>query len=253
MSKEKLTLGRAMVKLAKLIDDPSILEDPLYILRAGAQGLIPIYWRNSDQIWTRLSDFTGELRDTDSASRWMRLYPNDVSLLETSQQTDVIHFYLTDRDLAMLPPLPPIKKVKGTTVVVGEPGFRHSLSGAAVTINRDQIFVIDEDLQALADTFTTALPTKKSPAPAIDQEKSGKERRSRKPSWHMISMPYMKQLYKDGSYQSASVFYKALLNKAGTEGSPFTNVKSVLFCPNAGTSVEVGTLGTKWAEIRGMN
>ncbi|PIQ55807.1 MAG: hypothetical protein COW02_02340 [Comamonadaceae bacterium CG12_big_fil_rev_8_21_14_0_65_59_15] len=74
--------------------------------------------------------------------------------------------------------------------------------------------------------------------------------RDRKPSWSTVAMPYMKSLYKAGKYKSAKVFYNALLNRAGVEGSPFSKVKNGLYCDEAGTQVAEGSVGTKWREIR---
>ncbi|EKD98817.1 MAG: hypothetical protein ACD_23C00252G0004 [uncultured bacterium] len=75
-------------------------------------------------------------------------------------------------------------------------------------------------------------------------------KRSRKPSWSTVAMPYMRQVYSEGKFKSAVVFYKALLSRADTPNSPFTKLKGELYCEEAGTTVAEGTVGTKWAEIR---
>lgn len=76
-------------------------------------------------------------------------------------------------------------------------------------------------------------------------------RRGRKPPWHVVAMPYMKALFKRGSFKSAKHFHSALLLHAGEPDSPFTKAGGHLFCTDAGTQVSDGTVGTKWAEIRG--
>jgi hypothetical protein len=76
-------------------------------------------------------------------------------------------------------------------------------------------------------------------------------RRGRKPPWHVVAMPYMKALFKRGSFKSAKHFHSALLVHAGEPDSPFTKAGGHLFCTDAGTQVSDGTVGTKWAEIRG--
>lgn len=90
------------------------------------------------------------------------------------------------------------------------------------------------------------------PEPAVTPAGEGTEpvRRNRKPSWSVVAMPYMRQLYKDGRYKSATVFYKALLQRADTPDSPFTKHIGELYCAASGTTVAEGTVGTKWAEIR---
>lgn len=93
----------------------------------------------------------------------------------------------------------------------------------------------------VSDQTNALVITKNSPA-----------KRKRKPSWRVVAMPYMQELYKTKTSKSASVFYKALMAAAGTPESPFTKLNGKLFCNAAGTTVEENTLGNCWAEIRGQ-
>jgi hypothetical protein len=81
-----------------------------------------------------------------------------------------------------------------------------------------------------------------------DTQKS--KRGNRKPSWGTVAMPYMKELYANGKFKSASVFYKGLKKRAGEKGSPFAILNHELYCAEAGTTVSEGSLGNAWPEIR---
>ncbi len=95
--------------------------------------------------------------------------------------------------------------------------------------------------------FTTASLV---PVRACGDGSAPKSRRNRKPSWATVAMPYMRELYKKGSYKSAATFYKALIFKAGSEGSPFVKTPAGIFCTKAGTTVSDGSVGKAWPEIR---
>jgi len=89
-------------------------------------------------------------------------------------------------------------------------------------------------------------------AVVVASDSPAKRKRKRKLSWSVVAMPYMQTLYKTKRSRSASAFYKILMAATGTPDSPFTKVNGQLFCLAAGTTVEQGTLGNFWAEIRGQ-
>lgn len=96
---------------------------------------------------------------------------------------------------------------------------------------------------AVADT--TAFETQ--PAPE-------KARSPKKPSIETVALTYMREEYKAGQFASAAKFHKHLWIAAGKEKSPFemgtgTNSRK-LFCPEAGSFFDVGTLGKIWPKIR---
>lgn len=101
--------------------------------------------------------------------------------------------------------------------------------------------------ELLQSTLTKANLT---PAPTVVASDGQSNRRNRKPSWAVVAMPYMKELYAKGNYRSSSVFYKALKNKVDDDNSPFKLVKGELFCPQAGTTVGESTLGNVWHKVR---
>lgn len=106
---------------------------------------------------------------------------------------------------------------------------------------------------AVFESIPTTTQNSASPAPVV-AELTGTDRikrQGRKPSWATIAMPYMQEVYRQGEYRSAVVFYKVLLNRADKPDSPFSKLDRELYCKEAGTTVAEGTLGTKWKEIRG--
>ena len=88
------------------------------------------------------------------------------------------------------------------------------------------------------------------PAPVGADGDAPAKRSNRKPSWATVAMPYMKSLFTAGHYKSASMFYKALMQRAGESDSPFKLVNHELYCTEAGTTVSDGALGNVWPQIR---
>ena len=167
---EYLNLSRAAHMLAKLTGDPRATGDTQAIIGAGAQGRIPIYWRNSAQVWTRLSDFKGDLKGTDSAARHLQLEPSTLAQLETSLSTTVLSFALTDQDLDTL------TKLFGN-FIDGDGnllGYRHPVGDEVVAITRDQLRVNTDDLQAYAATLA---PDAAPKALVVDQVQAA--------TWHL--------------------------------------------------------------------
>jgi hypothetical protein len=124
------------------------------------------------------------------------------------------------------------------------------------TLNADeQQFHIDvvlrwcklNNLTLADDRCTPALIT-----PPVVVASDSPAQRDRKPSWATVAMPYMKLVFSQGKYKSAAVFYRAMLSRADTQDSPFTKLKGELYCPEAGTTVSVGSMGTKWRAIRAL-
>ena len=97
----------------------------------------------------------------------------------------------------------------------------------------------------------TAPATDTAPqAPVVADGDAPTKRRNRKPSWATVAMPYMKSLFTAGHFKSASMFYKALMHRAGESDSPFKLVNRELYCTEAGTTVSEGSLGNVWPQIR---
>ena len=73
-----------------------------------------------------------------------------------------------------------------------------------------------------------------------------KRARAKKPTWLDVAQPYMQDLYNQGQFKSAQMFYERLYELAGTDNSPFekgTGKRAwALFCREAGTFIERETL-----------
>jgi hypothetical protein len=93
------------------------------------------------------------------------------------------------------------------------------------------------------------IATIKPPAPVVVACDTP-TKRNRKLSWRTVAMPYMKLVFSQGKYKSATVFYKLMLTRADTQGSPFTKLNGELFCKAARTTVSQGSMGNVWAVIR---
>ena len=82
------------------------------------------------------------------------------------------------------------------------------------------------------------------------------KRRAKKPSIETVALPYMREVYKAGQFASAAKFHRHLCTTAGKEQSPFEmgigNNSRKLFCPDAGSFFDAGTLGKMWRKIRDM-
>ena len=80
------------------------------------------------------------------------------------------------------------------------------------------------------------------------------KRKAKKPSIESVALNYMREEYKAGHFASASKFHKHLCSTTSAKASPFemgtgANARK-LFCPDAGSFYDPGTLGKIWAKIR---
>ena len=110
---------------------------------------------------------------------------------------------------------------------------------------------LDAFTASIAKPQQTAPATDTStPAPVVADGDAPAKHSNRKPSWATVAMPYMKSLFTAGHYKSASMFYRALMHRAGEAHSPFKLVNHELYCTEAGTTVSKGSLGNVWPQIR---
>ena len=148
---DKLNVTEAATLLSNLLNKPLTKFKTLRLLRVCALGHIPVYWRNSAQICTRLSDFKGDLIGTDSFSLWMQLNPVDLFPLETQSQTNVLSFALTDQDCDTL------ERLRGGVVDAdgNVKGFRHAVGDQVIAVSRNQLFINESDVLKCVDTLAT--------------------------------------------------------------------------------------------------
>ncbi len=154
----KLNLTDAAAKLSKLTTDST---SPVSIIRAGAEGKIPVHWFNDLKRTTYISDFTGDLSGTDYDGP-LQLTHTSLRELAVAESITVMDFQFTDQDFALL------EKIKGTAVDDDGNllGYRHpATKDGTVTVSRDQLFVYGHDLNAYAADLA---PVTVSAAPGQD-------------------------------------------------------------------------------------
>lgn len=111
----------------------------------------------------------------------------------------------------------------------------------------------EADYKARQQPATEAVDTAQA-APVVTAGNGPAKSRTKKPSIETVALSYMREIYKAGQYQSASKFHKHLCRTTDSENSPFemgtgANARK-LFCPDAGSFFDVGTLGKMWPKIR---
>lgn len=165
----QLNLTDAAAKLSKLTTDST---SPVSIIRAGAAGKFPVHWFNDLHRPTYISDFSGDLRGTDSDGP-QQLTRTSLGELAVAESITVMEFAFTDQDFALL------EKIKGKAVDDDGNllGYRHPVTNdGTVTVSRDQLFVYGYDLNAYAAMLapvTVAAMVPPAIVAAVDTVKSG--------------------------------------------------------------------------------
>jgi len=76
-----------------------------------------------------------------------------------------------------------------------------------------------------------------TPAPVVAASDDTDKRRAKKPTIETVALDYMREVYKNGQFQSAAKFHKHLIKLAGANNSPFQigigEHARKLFCPAA--------------------
>ena len=83
-----------------------------------------------------------------------------------------------------------------------------------------------------------------------DDPTSAVNRSRRRSNWRDLAMTYVIETYRAGKYKTAHVFYQDLVNKAGTQNSPFTVHDRELFLSEIGQSVSEKTIQNAMPEIK---
>lgn len=133
-----LSLVEAAALLAEKTGKPFFKDTTLRLIRAGSEGRIPVYWRNSLQKFSALFGFSGEVKRSSRADRLMRVNHTDLRRLEINEQITTLLFEPTEEDWQML------------DAVDSEDGFRSIIEDCDVTVSRDQLLVFEEDVYVLA-------------------------------------------------------------------------------------------------------
>ena len=152
-----MNLSQAAGLLAELTDNPYVKDDAVRIIMLGAEGEIPISWRNSLHIWTRISsqvellprDKLEPLPDTDASPNWLQVNHFALCGLEFEQQTECWTFEIDNEDVLNL-------MHRGelflTDLGLGK-WVRHQVDYENVTIDRSQLYIVEQHLRKYAGTL----------------------------------------------------------------------------------------------------
>ena len=138
-----LTIEEAAEILAQLTGRPTTRKSFKHILIAGAERRLRIYWRNSDQRFSLLFGFTGEVTDSSEAVRAMQVSPRDLGRLETRDEIGVSMFEPTDDDLLQLQKLQSVDED-------GDPCGSRVLTDGEARITCAALFLHAEEVRGLA-------------------------------------------------------------------------------------------------------
>lgn len=165
-----LNLSQAADLLAELTKNPRIEDDIVRIIMLGADGGIPIFWRNSLHVWTRISsqvellpkEELEPLPGTEAAPSWLQIPQMVLCNLEIDQQTQCWTFEIDEEDCYSF-----IEKGETLCTDLGlGKWFRHPVDLEDVTIHRNQLFVVEQHLRKYAAELS---PTKTPKAADVDQ------------------------------------------------------------------------------------
>lgn len=135
---EALNLSEAAALLAEKTKGHFSKDNTLRIIMAGAQGRIPVYWRNSSKIFSVLFGFTKEVEDRTRDHRLLQVSLHDLARLEITESIHTHIFEPTNEDLIHL-------EAAGS-----EDGFRAITEPGGVTVNRCQLYVFEQDILNMA-------------------------------------------------------------------------------------------------------
>ena len=149
-----LNLSQAADLLAELTKNSRIKEDIVRIIMLGAEGEIPIFWRNSLHIWTSIfshvellpRDELEPLPGTEASPNWLQIDHFALCDLELYQQTECWTFQIDTEDVLSL-----MQRGELLFTDLGlEKWVRHQVDCENVTIDRNQLFVLDHNLKDYA-------------------------------------------------------------------------------------------------------
>ena len=146
-----LSLVEAAALLAKKTGKPYAENCELRIIRAGSQGQVLVYWRNSLQKFSALFGLKGQVKETSRTERLMRVSMIDLARLEIDERIQTNIFEPTEADWSVLSDS---GSEDGVRAII-EQGL------SVMTISRDQLLVFEADLLILAGAVPTKITLKK--------------------------------------------------------------------------------------------
>jgi hypothetical protein len=144
-----ITIEEAGEMFAEQTGRPSTRNTFRHILMAGAESRLRIYWRNSEQRYSRLFGFAGEVPKSSEAIREMEVPSRALGQLETRPAISISIFEPTHNDWTRLQELNSLDED-------GDPGgFRaHEDGEARVTL--EKLLVREAELGELAEALLRA-------------------------------------------------------------------------------------------------
>lgn len=107
---------------------------------------------------------------------------------------------------------------------------------------------------AIADTAPAQSPATPGPVTVGNLPDAVERTQVKRRTWRDVAWLYVVETFKAGQYSTAKDFYRALENRAGTNGSPFdkgTGVNShSLYVREMSETVTLKTIQNAWAEIK---
>lgn len=164
-----LNLSQAADLLAELTNNPRVKNDIVRIIMLGAESEIAIFWRNPLHVCTRISSTLEllpknelePLPGTDAGQSWLQLPDIVLCDLEIDQQRQCWTFEIDEEDIYDL-------IGRGETVFTDLgmcKWFRHTADFEDLTIDRNQLFVVEHHLREYAATLAPATEKITPPKP----------------------------------------------------------------------------------------
>lgn len=139
-----LTIYEAAEVLALRAGRPATPSAFKHILMAGAECQLRIFWRNSQQRFSCLFGFSGEISGSSAALREMELPSSEIARLESRDEVELFLFEPNDDDWLQL------RRLKSVDEEGSPGGFRSLIDGGPARVTRDALLVRDQEVLALA-------------------------------------------------------------------------------------------------------
>ena len=159
-----LQLSTAAILLATSSEKHHLRDDLQFLLAEGAAGRIPVYWKNSLQVASRLMGFHGDATDrTTDAFGHLQLTTTDLRRLELEESVDTSLFQPSAADYDAL------------DYMGNDEGFRVVIGQASVKVSRDQLFVYEAAVLALGKALKATMHEPKPTATGNPRKSKSKK------------------------------------------------------------------------------
>ncbi len=149
---EILTIEEAAAWMSTQANEPITKGGIARLIMAGAEGRIPIHWRNSLQKGSILFSFTGEVPKSHRFARFMQVSHFELGKLEACDSIRVSLFEPNGDDWQLL------EDAESLDADGNLDGFRAIAEGGGVTVTHDMLFVRKADLLQLIGDLKLTTP-----------------------------------------------------------------------------------------------